>query len=264
MADTRRSITALQTLLADNTTGDISAQDARDVLVSDNGFYAVQSGTEASTPSSGQVEGDLYLPTDGFYAKRFNGTIWEAWGPLSKMTPPVDADFSWVVQGNAVKTTTNGGINLTLPGGNGNMSVLKKSIPATPYTVTMCMMLTWLPSSQPNMGMVLRQSSDGKLVTWVWGYVPGAYLLFRKWNSYNSFTGSDYATISHVEGPLWWFRIADNGTTMTVSISRDGVNFVAFATRGHTDFMTADEIGFGLRNDSSYACSMSVLSWKEE
>ncbi len=34
MADTRRTLSALQTLLADNSTGDISAQDVRDLLVS--------------------------------------------------------------------------------------------------------------------------------------------------------------------------------------------------------------------------------------
>ena len=34
MADTRRTVSALQTLLADNTTGDISPQDLRDFLVS--------------------------------------------------------------------------------------------------------------------------------------------------------------------------------------------------------------------------------------
>ena len=39
MTDTARSLTALQTLLADNSAGDISAQDLRDMLVSILGVY---------------------------------------------------------------------------------------------------------------------------------------------------------------------------------------------------------------------------------
>lgn len=40
MADTQRSLVALQSLLADNSTGDISPQDLRDFLVSALGGYA--------------------------------------------------------------------------------------------------------------------------------------------------------------------------------------------------------------------------------
>ena len=57
MADTARSVAALQTLLADNSSGAISAQDVRDFLVSALGVYGSISCFEESTeqvdPSTG-------------------------------------------------------------------------------------------------------------------------------------------------------------------------------------------------------------------
>lgn len=56
MADTQRLLSTLQTLLGDNTTGDISAQDMRDVLLSlapNYGHLAVTSSTATTVASSG-------------------------------------------------------------------------------------------------------------------------------------------------------------------------------------------------------------------
>lgn len=67
MADTIRTIAALQTLLADNVSGDISAQDVRDFLVSTyrpqiaNGFrLTTESGVPIST-SDRTAQGTIYL-----------------------------------------------------------------------------------------------------------------------------------------------------------------------------------------------------------
>ena len=49
MADTPRSLTSLQSLLADNATGEIGAQDLRDFLVSALGVYGSITCFEAST-----------------------------------------------------------------------------------------------------------------------------------------------------------------------------------------------------------------------
>lgn len=53
MADTIRSRTALLALLADNTNGDISAQDMRDVLVSVHGVYGAIYAENGSTAQTG-------------------------------------------------------------------------------------------------------------------------------------------------------------------------------------------------------------------
>jgi hypothetical protein len=52
MADTQRDLAALQALLADNTSGDISPQDVRDFLVTVFGCYGEMQVTDGSTAQS--------------------------------------------------------------------------------------------------------------------------------------------------------------------------------------------------------------------
>lgn len=52
MADTRRALATLQNLLADNTTGDISAQDVRDLLLSVYGEGVLLESQDASSSST--------------------------------------------------------------------------------------------------------------------------------------------------------------------------------------------------------------------
>jgi len=80
MADTRRTLAALQALLADNTTGAITAQAVRDVLVSVHPENTVRSGLLAALPTTGRVVGDTYYPTDAPAIYRWNGTAWVAHG----------------------------------------------------------------------------------------------------------------------------------------------------------------------------------------
>lgn len=83
MADTRRTLAALQALLADNTAGDISAQDIRDMLVSlvvpnVNDFrLTTESGVPVST-SDRTSQGTLYLtPYKGNCISLYTGSVWE-------------------------------------------------------------------------------------------------------------------------------------------------------------------------------------------
>jgi len=76
MPDTRRPLVDLQALLPDNVTGLISPQDARDAVISVHPEKFSQSGLLAAIPSTGQVIGDTYYPTNDPALYRWNGTIW--------------------------------------------------------------------------------------------------------------------------------------------------------------------------------------------
>lgn len=64
MADTKKTLSALQTLLADNTTGNISAQDVRDFLVTVYGSWITTSKTYANSPYTNTLD-DTVLVFDG-------------------------------------------------------------------------------------------------------------------------------------------------------------------------------------------------------
>jgi len=265
MADTRRTLAALQALLADNTTGDISAQDARDVLVSDHPTNVVQTGTEAATPSSGQLIGDLYLPSNGVYQKRWSGSAWVPWGPLFPMTAPIDGDFAWVNQGGASVSTTNGGVYLEAPiSASKNFRIRVKTAPATPYTITTAFLPAQLGVLAQFTGLCFRQTSDGKLM--------GFYIISTTTNVTLSVTSLDSPTVGNtnlrqIEWPprsLVWLRIADDGTNRKYSYSADGQHFVEVYSELRTTFLTADQVGFLVNDETNvYTVGMMLLSWAQ-
>ncbi len=273
MPDTRRTEAALAALLPDNITGDISPQDLRDLLTSVHSERVVQSGAFASEPASGRLTGDLYLPNDSFYAERWNGTLWEAWGPIFPMTKPVDGDFAWINQGGASIVTTNGGIFLRGPATSGTSErVRKKAAPAPPYTITAAFLPAVLSFDFQSCGLLFRQSSDGKLVTFelagttqAANSTTGLILGVNKFTSPTVFSAGYTARSAHAIGTKPVFlRIADNNTNRICSYSADGQNWITFHTIGRTDFLTADEVGFFVADSTNtYEVGMTLLSWKQ-
>ncbi len=270
MADTRRELSALQTLLADNTAGDISAQDARDVLVSESPSLVHPTSVFASPPST-PVTGDVWLPSDSFFALRYSGSAWVAFGPVLQFTDPTLQSFAWINQGSATVATTNGGIYLQGSAAAGqDLKIRKKSAPATPYTITAAF-LPHLTADFNTAGLCFREASSGKLHVFA-VYVDSATatnligLRSGKWTDATTFSAA-YSTVSGIavfSGPVVWLRIADNGTNRICSLSNDGQNWRVFHTIGRTDFCTADEVGFYVNAiNATYPPAMTLLSWKE-
>lgn len=118
MVDTKRTLAALQTLLADNTTGDISPQDVRDMLVSLWGSTsALAEGDMVAQNDSG-----LWVPVGGTKVEgkvpkiQADGTVaWDTGG--SPRYGPRQVAYT----GNSVNTNQH---NLTLPISPDGSSVL--------------------------------------------------------------------------------------------------------------------------------------------
>lgn len=269
MADTRRETSALQTLLADNTSGDISAQDARDVLVSGSPSFIHPTSAFASPPAT-PVTGDFWLPNNGFCAYRYSGSAWVPWGPKFPFAEPTLQTFAWINQGSATISTTNGGIVLSAPNATTNsLAIRKKTAPATPYTITAAFLANIDTSAggAGYFGLCFRQSSDGKLHGFHFELISGASwvcaLQSYKWTSATAFSASYLAVNqSPVQSSVFWLRIADNGTNRICSVSADGQTWTAFHTVGRTDFLTADEVGF-MVNPVTAITNATLLSWAE-
>ena len=119
----------------------------------------------ASKPAAG-VPGRIFLPTDGIFFERDNGSIWEKFGPLWPMTPPQASDFpTWVNQGTASIADSKGAVWLYAPyTSNLQIRARVKDYPAPPFTVE----AAFIPNVFPNTGggaggIGIRDSSSGKL-----------------------------------------------------------------------------------------------------
>lgn len=280
MPDTRRTLSALQTLYADNTAGDISAQDLRDGVQSVHQEKVCQTAAFASEPATDPLAGDLFLPSDSFYAERYSGSAWVPWGPIFPMTKPVDGDFAWINQDSATVTTTKGGIHLARAsqGGNDYLHIRKKSAPATPYTITAAFMHCsdlgggTLPAGNKysQCGLCWRQSSDGKVIIFAVSQASTdtaggdrLKLALSKYSSATAFSANYGTPRFYIPlAPIVFFRLEDDGTNRKIHWSADGQNFSLLHSVGRTDFMTADEVGFFVGSYDQQS-AITLLSWKE-
>lgn len=214
-------------------------------LTAAGGGNVTDTGAFGSEPGS-PVDGDLYFPDNGFFTERFNGTIWQGFGPSYPLIAPIDGDYAWINQGGASVVTSKGGIFLRAPAvGTLNARIRKKAAPATPYTMT-AMVLPFLFSGTQGCGICFRQSSDGKLhvfqidiattaIFWRSAKLTSATVFSANYSSDNFPAGP--------RGPLW-LKIGDDGTNRTWALSADGENFIQLGQIGNTDFLVADEVGF--------------------
>ena len=270
MPDTRRSMSSLQTLFADNTSGLISAQDARDLIVSVDQQNSIQSDVFANLPVANQEIGDLFLVNNGFYACRWNGSAWLPFGPIFPLTDPQLQTFSWTNQGSASVSTANGGIVLSAPGGSGsdNINIRQQAVPSTPYSITVCITPTLYPAPNNLMGLCWLDSGSGKLIIFCFQNISGVasggiQVGISKWNSPTAYS-SNYTTFVQPYFPQnqLWLKIRDDGTNRTCSFSADGVNFTILHSVGNTDFLTANQLGFMLSSYGSGGSNfLNLQSW---
>lgn len=192
----------------------------------------------------------------------------KTWGPIFPLKPPVNADYAWINQGSATVTDLGDAIALFGPAGTGpNIHLRKKTAPATPYTVEIALLSGLTLNDFYSVGFVWRQSSDGKLVTFHLELSAAACsFAVAKWNSPTSFSAT-YTSLQPRTGyPLLFLKAQDTGTNRICSFSADGQNWAQLHTVGRTDFMTADEVGFGIKIQNGSLAGgavMTLVNWKE-
>lgn len=184
-----------------------------------------------------------------------------------KFTRPRDADFAWINQGGAsVTVNANGGIYLDAPAaGSINLRVRKKAAPSTPYTITAAFLLNLVTEAETAAGLVFRQASDGKLITYFINRGSSNSMLSQDMGSATSFSGSNAAlTFIDGVGSVIWLQISDNGTNRIMRWSMDGYNFTQFFSEGRTTFLTATEVGYYANSSHASApASCTLLSWAQ-
>jgi hypothetical protein len=225
--------------------------------------YLVATGAYSTLASVQQ--GRLNFPTDGYSVLLDDGEALQPWGPLYAFTPPVNGDFAWVNQGSATVTATKGGILLQdVTGASLNVRIRKKAAPAPPYTITVAILPGILVDIN-GIALLFRESSSGKFHALFMQIQTGALNLFSaKFDSATSFNASYAGPQPVLAGFPLFLRIADDNSNRIVSLSWDGQNFQDYHSVGRTDFITADEVGFGVfSQNASIPAHLTLLSWKQ-
>lgn len=215
--------------------------------------------------------GRIGIATNSFYNyARCSGSAWQWFLNGRMITLPVDGNFSWVNQGSATVTTTNGGIFLLAPTASGNNIRMRcETAPAKPWTRTMDFVPLLHTASTPYVGLAVRDSVSGELITMTIGELTGTTYTLSLINWTNVTTFSSYSVQQHVKatiGKTAQFSVANNGSNNLVwSYSNDGVNLETWQTFGDTAFLdnVPNQVCFIANSSStSNTAGITVLSWQ--
>lgn len=203
------------------------------------GSHVLRTGAYSARPAAG-VANRLYLPSDASVISLDDGSTWGEWGPIYKFTPPASGDFSWQNQGDAVVTDHGWAFTLEKPadGGTTNWRSRIKSTPATPWTLTACFDTFVFNKSSLAAGLVLRESSTGKLHFFGWSGANNTVAEDSVAGDTTelSLTGGEVASMRFP--PRFW-RITDNGTNLIFQWSLEGIRWFTQISLGRLSHMTA-------------------------
>lgn len=233
----------------------------------------IRRGTFANRPASAP-DGTVYMCTDSPLQFVMKSGVWNSYiGSLPLNTPPVASTWSLI---NATLNTnfsdSQGGLLFSGSVATGSMLVAKNTAPATPYSITVHMVLNWGGTgSNPGSfnfctaGICWRETSTGNLHVFGPTYattVSGIYVsVFRLLTASGTGTSSiTYGNSTDFNFPPLtpqlqqngiWVRGTDDGTNRIVSYSSDGVTFIQFASITRTTSVTPNEVGIYAGNYAS-------------
>lgn len=192
-----------------------------------------------------------------------SGSISTALAPIT--APLTSASWSVVNLGNATIVDEQGTIFISKPSQAGpQVTAIFKPAPVTPWKATALLEFTPTVGSVAALGaMYLRESSSGKLIGFGFHWDTGGVWrwVIHKLNSPTS-ANSDYLAQNYnMFAPRMWLQIEDDGATRYHRVSWDGKYFLQIFSVARTDFLTPDQVGFGVDTQGAQA-QIRLVSWK--
>lgn len=236
---------------------------------------AVRRGTFANRPSASSVpDGTVYVCSDSLLQFVMKNGVWNSYyGSMPLNTPPAAATWN-LINCTAGSTFSDSGGGLLFSGtvAAGGSQVARVTAPATPYSITVHMLLNWgaAVNNAGNWdfcyaGICWRETATGNLHVFCPCFaatVSGDYInTFRFLTAsgtgssgitYGNSTDFSFAPLlSNVQNAGIWLKGTDDGTNRTVYYSGDGINFVQFHQITRTTSITPNEVGICAGNYAS-------------
>jgi len=229
------------------------------------------SDTFANLPAAG-VAGRSQIITDGCSIAIDDGANWNHFGPFfPNLTPPVDAQFSWVNQGGASVSTARGGVILTAPAGAGYSMRLRYKALTAPYKVTMHFMPNLPNNNYMICGLGLRSSASGKCEEIHLANASNRQALEVGKNTNETAYSSTPASIFADNAGHWirWFQVEDDNTNIYFRYSNNGKMWITLFSEARGTFFSGGSTPTGAffyanTNGGSKDAQMHVKHWLEQ
>lgn len=233
------------------------------------GGTIVAQGTYASLPAAGTAN-RLYFCTDTDLVLFDNGSAWVPVGGGSRgpaWSLPPSSSWSTTTLGSATVAADKSGRLFTIPDATGpNVRVEYRTLsPTSNYTFTCYLEDSIHNSNAFTGGIFLRQSSDGKMIQFG-PFVDGTGYGVTSYKITNATTYSTNYNFWRMGSGLGrmpnWYRFRDDGTNRHAEFSNNGLDWLTFHSVSRTDFLTADQVGWGGDTDNAgFTCRMRLRSW---
>lgn len=182
---------------------------------------------------------------------------------------PLSGSFTWINQGDATATDGTAAFILSAPANaSASWRIQQQATPSVPFNIYMRVESYIAQAASPQIGIVLRNSTSGRLLVWTWygnsATTSDPNLAFARWTSATAFSAN--LINRGVVTPPKWLRVNVTSTTVTVYHGFNGLDWVQEAT---TELLatflnasggTLDNIGFGAQVQNAAAVHF-VSSW---
>ncbi len=171
---------------------------------------------------------------------------------IATITRPNPASFVWVNQGSGTLSTTGGGLNISAAGASGTNVRAQVATPGGGSWNCNMNVAVQSATGNPRAGVLMRESGTGKLLSLAGGGGGTTAILFDRWASDTSFTGTQgsYTVTLPVFSNGFWVRTTYDGTNAKFLMSPDGVNYVEVYTELKTASFTVAPDQCGIFFDS--------------
>lgn len=145
--------------------------------------------------------------------------------------------------------------------GTVNVRGIYETLPSSPWQFDLKLSLIGIVGNFIETGIMLRQSSTGKVIIFGPGYRGSQEIDVTYWTSATAFSSVAFSGYLQSYTPMY-FRVKDDGTNLIFSISRDGVGWVAVFTASRTAFFSgsADGIGIAVYTEAVSGAGIQTLS----
>lgn len=225
----------------------------------------------ANLPTASK-KGRLFIPSDGGFQLYDDGAAWNGFDKDGPKKSALSYSWSWDNQGGA--TVTARGTDIVLEsngaiGGSNAYALRYKTQPTPPYTIIAEFCYNWDVGNGGSFTATTigwRNSSSGKLHLLVAAWNSGAVTIYSIKQDNSTTFNATYSTaaIARVLDPVpKYLFIRDDGTNRRLGVSYDGQLMRQTDFQTNTNFFTADQVFFGIRNDGTDQSGTVLRSWLE-
>lgn len=182
-------------------------------------------------------------------------TAWKnlGWATDAPFVPPPSTGWTALNSGSVTDNTDSRSNTMASAAGDNWRGEVRTLTPASSYTATLYFDWSLPDVNFAEAGLILRNSTSGSFLTYgpVFnnGFTLSTIKLTNPTTVSATYKAQGVGSLAH--GLPHWLRIRDDATTRFYEYSYNNIDWILHFSVGRTDFITPDQIGWGISANNS-------------